>query len=60
MPEILTLGTLLPLWTAGGAKGEKLQGKINRTCAALKTGTAPVGISAAVATIFLIVVFLLM
>ncbi len=60
LPEILTLGTLVPLWSAVGTKGEALQRKIARTRAALETGTAPVGISAAVATIFLVLVFLLM
>lgn len=60
MPEMLVLGTMVPLWTASGAKGEKLEAKITRTRAALKTGTVPVGISAAVATVFLVVVFLLM
>lgn len=60
VPEILTLGILMPLWTAGGVKGKDLQAKAEKARAALATGSAPVGISAAVATIFLIVVFLLM
>jgi multicomponent Na+:H+ antiporter subunit D len=60
VPEILTLGIMIPLWSAAGIKGEKLQGKITRARAALETGTSPVGISAALATIFLVVVFLLM
>ncbi len=59
-PEILTLGALIPLWTAAGKTGEKLKRNIERTQAALDTGGSPVGISAAVATIFLIVVFLLL
>jgi multicomponent Na+:H+ antiporter subunit D len=59
-PEILTLGTMIPLWTAVGKTGEKLQRRIESTRAALDTGGSPVGISAAVATIFLIVVFLLL
>jgi multicomponent Na+:H+ antiporter subunit D len=58
-PEILTLSTMVPFWTATGAKGERLRKKIASTRTALATGTAPVGISAAVATIFLVVVFLL-
>jgi multicomponent Na+:H+ antiporter subunit D len=58
--EILTLGILMPLWTAGGVKGKELQTKAEKARAALATGSAPVGISAAMATIFLIVVFLLM
>lgn len=59
-PQILTLGAMLPLWSAGGAKGKELQGKIEKTRAALRTGASPIGISAALATIFLVVVFLLM
>ena len=58
-PEILVLCTMVPFWTAAGAKGEKLQTLISKTKRALITGTAPVGISAAVATVFLVVVFLL-
>lgn len=57
VPEIIVLIVMVPLWTAGGATGEKLQGKIVRARAALETGTAPVGISAAVATIFLVFLF---
>ncbi len=59
LPEILTLGTMLPLWTAFGTKGEELQVKIKKARFALETGTAPIGISAAVATIFLVVIFFL-
>ncbi|MBW2601239.1 MAG: hypothetical protein JRD47_04825, partial [Deltaproteobacteria bacterium] len=59
LPEILTLGAMLPLWTAFGAKGEELQVKIKKARFALETGTAPIGISAAVATIFLVVIFFL-
>lgn len=58
-PEILTLGALIPLWSIAGAKGKELDNKIETTRAALQTHTAPIGISAAVATIFLVVVFLL-
>ncbi|MBW2319012.1 MAG: Na(+)/H(+) antiporter subunit D [Deltaproteobacteria bacterium] len=46
LPEILTLG-------------EELQVKIKKARFALETGTAPIGISAAVATIFLVVIFFL-
>jgi multicomponent Na+:H+ antiporter subunit D len=60
MPDMLTLGILMPLWAAGGAKGKSLAAKADKARSALATGSAPVGISAAVATIFLIVVFLLM
>ncbi|NVM22947.1 MAG: Na(+)/H(+) antiporter subunit D [Desulfobacterales bacterium] len=59
-PQILTLGAMIPLWSTAGSKGKELQDKIERTRAALQTGTSPVGISAALATIFLVVVFLLM
>jgi multicomponent Na+:H+ antiporter subunit D len=59
-PEILALGAMIPVWSSSGAAGKKLQEKMAKTRAALRTGTAPVGISAALATIFLIVIFLLM
>jgi multicomponent Na+:H+ antiporter subunit D len=59
-PEILALGTLVPLWSATGTTGEKLQDRIAKARAALKTGSSPVGIGAALATVFLIVVFLLL
>ena len=59
-PEILALGTLVPLWSATGTTGEKLQDRIAKARAALNTGSAPVGIGAALATVFLIVVFLLL
>jgi multicomponent Na+:H+ antiporter subunit D len=58
-PEIFTLGVLIPLWSVSGLKGEKLQGKIETARAALQTGTAPVGIGAALATVFLVIIFLL-
>ncbi|MBW1769622.1 MAG: Na(+)/H(+) antiporter subunit D [Deltaproteobacteria bacterium] len=59
-PEILALGALVPLWSATGTTGEKLQGRIAKARAALDTGSSPVGIGAALATVFLIVVFLLL
>jgi multicomponent Na+:H+ antiporter subunit D len=59
-PEILALGTLIPLWSITGATAEKLRDKKAKARAALATGSSPVGISAALATIFLIVVFLLL
>jgi len=59
-PEILTLGAMIPLWSAGGARGKALQDKIEKTRATLRTGASPIGITAALATIFLVVVFLLM
>jgi multicomponent Na+:H+ antiporter subunit D len=58
-PEILTLGALIPLWSITGAKGKELDDKIETTRAALQTHTGPIGISAALATIFLVVIFLL-
>jgi len=58
-PEILTLGALIPLWSVTGAKGKELDNKIATTRAALQTHTGPIGISAALATIFLVVIFLL-
>jgi len=59
-PEVLLLGVMIPFWGAAGIKGEKLQNKIERTRLSMQTDTLPVGISAAVATIFLIIVFLLL
>jgi multicomponent Na+:H+ antiporter subunit D len=60
VPEIVVLGVMSPLWSAAGAKGKAFQEKVTQARAAIQTGSAPVGISAALATIFLIVVFLLM
>jgi multicomponent Na+:H+ antiporter subunit D len=51
---------MVPAWGITGTTGEKLARKKARLRAALETGGSPIGISAAVATIFLIVVFLLM
>ncbi len=59
-PEILTFVTMVPLWTATGSTGEKLKDRKAKTRAALATGGSPVGITAALATIFLLVVFLLL
>jgi multicomponent Na+:H+ antiporter subunit D len=59
-PEILALWTLIPLWSVTGATAEKLRDRKAKARAALATGSSPVGISAALATIFLIVVFLLL
>jgi len=58
-PEIFTLGILIPLWSASGSKGKELQSKIDTTRAALQTGTAPVGIGVALATVFLVIIFIL-
>jgi hypothetical protein len=51
---------LVPAWRIGGATGDELVHKKASLRKALRTGTSPVGISAAAATIFLIIVFLLM
>ncbi|KPK25884.1 MAG: cation:proton antiporter [Nitrospira bacterium SG8_3] len=51
---------MVPAWGITGTTGEKLARKKASLRAAVQTGTSPVGISAALATIFLIVVFLLM
>ncbi len=59
-PTRAALLALVPAWVMGGSTGEKLNRKKSLARAALETGTSPVGISAAVATAFLIVVFLLM
>jgi multicomponent Na+:H+ antiporter subunit D len=59
-PTRVALLALVPAWLMGGSTGEKLNQKKSLVRAALQTGTSPVGISAAVATAFLIIVFLLM
>lgn len=57
--ERITLLALVPAWFLAGIRGEKLSHKKADIHSALRTGTLPVGISAALATIFLIIVFLL-
>lgn len=59
-PARAALIALVPAWLISGTTGDKLAHKKADLRAALQTGTSPVGISAAVATIFLIIVFLLM
>ncbi|MDY6837102.1 MAG: Na(+)/H(+) antiporter subunit D [Thermodesulfobacteriota bacterium] len=59
-PTRVALLGLVPAWMIGGKTGGKLELKKISLRGALQTGTLPVGISAAVATVFLIVVFLLM
>ncbi|KPK31464.1 MAG: cation:proton antiporter [Nitrospira bacterium SG8_3] len=59
-PSRAALLALVPAWVISGATGEKLAHKKASLRAAVQTGTSPVGITAALATIFLIVVFLLM
>lgn len=58
-PERITLIALVPAWFLAGIRGEKLSHKKADIHSALRTGTLPVGISAALATVFLIIVFLL-
>jgi multicomponent Na+:H+ antiporter subunit D len=58
--QILALGALIPMWSAQSIAGKELQGKIEKARTAMRTGASPVGISAALATVFLIVLFLLM
>ncbi|MBW1868310.1 MAG: Na(+)/H(+) antiporter subunit D [Deltaproteobacteria bacterium] len=59
-PVRVALLFLAPVWVLVGIKGEKLAQKRLNIEKAIDTGTSPIGISAAVATIFLIVIFLLM
>ncbi len=59
-PTRVALFALLPAWIVSGVRGEKLTHRKNLVRSALRTGTSPLGISAAVATIFLIIVFFLM
>jgi multicomponent Na+:H+ antiporter subunit D len=59
-PARAALIALVPAWLISGVTGDKLAHKKANLRAALETGTSPIGISAAAATIFLIVVFLLM
>jgi len=59
-PTRAAILVMVPAWVIGGAKGEKLAVKKANVRAALRTGTSPIGITAAIATIFLVVVFFLM
>jgi len=59
-PTKAALLAMAPAWSITGTTGEKLARKKADLRAAVRTGTLPVGISAALATVFLIVVFLLM
>jgi multicomponent Na+:H+ antiporter subunit D len=58
-PQRIALLSLVPAWFIAGIRGEKLTHRKAAIQSALRTGTLPVGISAALATIFLIIVFLL-
>jgi multicomponent Na+:H+ antiporter subunit D len=59
-PARLALLGLMPAWVIGDITGTKMEPNRARLRAAMRTGTSPIGVSAALATIFLIVVFLLM
>jgi hypothetical protein len=59
-PVRAALLVLVPVWVLVGTTGEKLAQKRLNIQKAIETGTSPIGISAAVATISLIVIFLLM
>jgi len=59
-PTKIALSAFFPVWVVSGVRGEKLTHKKDLVRSALRTGTSPLGISAAVATIFLIIVFFLM
>jgi multicomponent Na+:H+ antiporter subunit D len=59
-PTRAALLAMTPTWVMSGTTGEKLVHKKASLHAALRTGTSPIGITAALATIFLVVVFLLM
>ena len=50
---------LIPTWLLAGIKGQALREKEKTLRDTLRTGTAPVGIGAALATLLLVVVFLL-
>ena len=54
-----TLIIMVPIWLFRGIKGDRLQTKKATVHASLITGASPLGISAAVATIFLVIIFLL-
>lgn len=58
-PKRIALFSLVPAWFIAGIRGEKLTLRKAKIHLALRTGTTPVGVSAAVATILLVIVFLL-
>ena len=59
-PARAMLVLILPLWRLSGSRGQALSQKEKILRNTLRTGTSPVGIGAALATLLLIVVFLLM
>ncbi len=54
-----TLLFMVPVWMLAGARGEELETKKTRVLAAFNAGASPVGIGAAVAVVFFVLVFLL-
>lgn len=58
-PERITFLTLMPAWFIAGIRREKLIIKKAAIHSALRRGTSPVGISAAAATILIIIIYLL-
>ncbi len=58
-PERITFLTLMPAWFIAGIRREKLTIKKAAIHSALRRGTSPVGISAATATILIIIIYLL-
>jgi hypothetical protein len=59
-PARSILMALMPAWMIGGTAADDLHRKKAGIRQTLRTGTAPVGIGAAGATIFLVIVFLLL
>ncbi len=59
-PARVILWLAVPAWFLSGSRAEALPQKKEALRVALRTGTVPVGIGAAVATVFLAVVFLLL
>ena len=58
-PVRAALLALVPAWALSGETGDKLAHKKTGLRMAIETGTSPVGISAAWATIFLVLIYLL-
>ena len=59
-PAKVILWFVVPAWFLSGSRAQALTQKKEALRVALRTGTVPVGIGAAVATVFLAVVFLLL
>ena len=58
-PARAALLVMVPGWVISGITGEELARRKANLRAALETGSSPIGISAAIATAFIVVVFLL-